>query len=404
MKGRFRITYKDGTSTELEAENADAAKTAAKNAAYTKLDPGGSMSIVDRRRHPSVQVAQVEELVANVDRARDRGRDDRDTRDREERERQGRTDRDTRDREEREGNARGGTFVPIVLAVLSGLILHWIERTLLPTEPGVLTAGVLSLFAAKGTAINTTIAALAAVTGDSLTVPHFPDTKKGSLLQLWADVQTAGTLRIRSPKMHDNVNGIRIDTIASDPTPLLPFGVKTPLYSGDPLIVELAGSATAGDEEFICLLAYYEELSAQHSRLITPDEVNNRIQNLVTVENSITTLTTGIWTGAEAINSEIDQFQHGDDYAILGYKVDTECAAVRYRAPDFANVGLGGPGVETDPELTADWFLRLSRGYGLPLVPVFNSANKSSVFVEALQDENGADVVVTTFLARLKKG
>ena len=360
MKGRFLVTFNDGSSAELEAETADAAKTAAKNAAYTKLDPGGNLPLADRRSHPSVLVQSVKEL--------------------------------------------GTAAIGLGLMLLTGWIASWLEAQIGGAPAGVLTAGVLTLFAAKGTAINTTIAALAAVTGDSLTVPHFPDTKKAWLLQVWADVQLAGTLRIRSPKMHDNVNGIRVATIASDVVPLLPWGVKSPLYPGEVLAVELAGSSTGGDEEFICLLAYFEELSAQHSKLISADEAIARTMNLITVENSITTLTTGVWTGAEAINAEIDQFQHNDEYAILGYKVSAECAAIRYRAPDFANVGLGGPGVETDPELLADWFLRISRAYSLPLVPVFNSANKASVFIEALQDENGTDVVVSTYLARLRKG
>ena len=262
----------------------------------------------------------------------------------------------------------------------------------------------LQLVSAKGTAINTTIAALAAVTGDSLSVPNFDHSKKAWILQLWADVQSAGTLRIRSPKMHDNVNGIRIDTVASDPTPLLPWGVPSRIYPGDVLNVELAGSATAGDEEFVCMLQAFEDLPGQQGRLLAPDQVAQRLDHVITVENTITTLTTGIYTGAEAINAEIDQFQQDRDYAILGYKVDTECAAIGYRAPAWANTRVGGPGVETEAWLTSDWFMRLARTYNLPLVPVFAGSDKASVLVDALQDENGADVTLTTFLGVLRRG
>lgn len=359
MKGRFEVKFKDGKTVELEAEGADAAKAAAKNQRYLELDPGGNLAVADRRAASATQVEYVRELAA-----------------------------------------RAGMFL---LALLTGYAAHLLDQVFFPTAPGVLTAGVLMLVSAKGTAINTTIAALAAVAGDSLAVPHFPDSKSAWILQLWADVQAAGTLRIRSPKMHDNVNGIRIDTIASDPNPLLPWGARQRIYSGDTLNVELAGSATAGDEEFVCLLQYFEELSAQHSRLLSAEDVLRRMRDVVTVENTIATGTTGVYTGSEAINAEIDQFQHNDDYAILGYKVDAECAAIGYRAPDFANVRVGGPGIETEPELTGDWFLRLSRAHNLPLVPVFNAANKASVLVDALQDENGTDVTLTTYLARLTK-
>lgn len=403
MKARFRVTFTDGSVEELEAEGADQAKTEAKNRRFREIDPGGGMNVADRRSHGRTQVRTVEELKADEGRDDAGGRrDEREVETRDERERREQRERDERERSGRTGGHRGD-YVGVILVAALALAGYLLERLLVESTGGVLSAGVLMLVSARGTAITATISALAAVTGDSLAVPHFPDTKKAWLLQVWADVQVAGTLRIRSPKMHDNVNGIRIDTIISDPAPMLPWGARQQLYSGDTLIVELAGSAVAGDEEFVCMLQYFEELSAQHSKLLPADQVLSRLRDTVTVENTITTVATGVYGGAEAINAEIDQFQHNDEYAILGYKVDTECAAIRYRAPDFANVGVGGPGIETEPELTADWFLRLSRAHNLPLVPTFNAANKASVLIDALQDENGADTTVTTFLGRLAR-
>jgi len=259
----------------------------------------------------------------------------------------------------------------------------------------------MQLVTATGTAINTTLAALAAVTGDSLAVPNFDLSKRAWLLQMWADVQAAGTVRVRSPKFHDNVNGIRIDTVASDAKPLLPWGVPQRLYPNDNITVELAGSATAGDIEMVSLLMAFEDLPGIAGRFISFEELMRRQDQLLTAENTIATGTAGGYSGAEAINAEIDQFQHGVDYAILGYKVDAECAAIAYRAPDFGNLRIGGPGDETDFDLYSNWFVRLTRDYGMPLIPVFNGQNKSSVLIDAAQDENGADVTVTTYLARL---
>jgi hypothetical protein len=261
----------------------------------------------------------------------------------------------------------------------------------------------MQLVTAMGTAINTTLAALAAVTGDSLTVPIFPDAKKAWILQVWADAQAAGTLRIRSPKSHDNVNGIRIDTTASDTTPLLPWGFPARIYPGDTITVELAGSATAGDVEHVSMLQAFEELPGQMGRYLSPDEVLKRTEFLLTVENTITTGTAGIWSGAEGINAEIDQFQTNMEYAILGYKVDTEQQAIGWRAPAWANTRIGGPGIETDVWLTSDWFCRISRTYNMPLVPYFAGSDKASVLIDSLVDENGADVTVTTFLAAMKR-
>lgn len=254
----------------------------------------------------------------------------------------------------------------------------------------------------SGTAISATISALTAVSGDSLAVPNFAIGKKALLLQLWADVQVAGTLRVRSPRMHDNVNGIRIDTIVSDPQPLMPWGVTQPLYPNDVLIVELAGSAVAGDIEYISLLEYFEDLPGINARLLTWDALKGRIEQFLTTENTIATGTTAAYTGAEAINAEIDQFQQGVDYAILGYKCDTECQAIGWRAPDFGNLRVGGPGEEIHLGFYSDWFCRLSRMYDLPTIPVFNGSNKASVLIDTAQDENGADTTVTTYLARLR--
>lgn len=252
-----------------------------------------------------------------------------------------------------------------------------------------------------GTAIGAALAPLVAVSGDSLAVKNFELTKSAWLLQAWSKVQAAGTVRIRSPKMHDNVNGIRVDTLISETTPMLPWGCRQRLYPNDNLIIELAGSATAGDIELVTLLNYYDDLPGIAGRFIGLEELQRRLEHVLTVENTIATGTAGGYSGAESINAEIDQFQHGADYCMLGYKVDTECQSIGWRAPDFGNMRLGGPGAETEPEIYSDWFVRLTRFYNVPLIPVFNGQNKASVLIDCAQDENGADVTVTTFLGKL---
>ena len=261
----------------------------------------------------------------------------------------------------------------------------------------------MQLVSAMGTAINTTLAALTAVTGDSLTVPTFPDTKKAWILQVWADVQVAGTARLRWPQGHDNVNGIRVDTIIGDTTPMLPWGFPVRIYPNTPISVELAGSAVAGDVEHVCMLQLYEELPGQLGQYISPADLKGKMEALVTVENTITTGTAGIWSGAEAISAEINQFRSDLNYAILGFKTDTECAGVGYRANAWANTRIGGPGIETEPWLVSDWFAYLSTTYGYACIPFFAGGDHATVQIEALIDENGADPTITTFLAAFKR-
>src|SRR5207244_1402266 len=97
------------------------------------------------------------------------------------------------------------------------------------------------------------------------------------------------------------------------------------------------------------------------------------------------------------------------DYALLGYTVSPvagqtvgECACVRWRGADVGNLGVGGPGSDTDRWLTSRWFVYLSERSGLPCIPIFNSANKAGILLDAAQDENGLDVIVTSIFARLK--
>jgi len=261
----------------------------------------------------------------------------------------------------------------------------------------------LEVINAQGTAIGATIAALAASTGDSLAVRNTGNANPARILQVWTDVQVAGTARLRGSKFHDNVQGIRLDTLVGDIRPLLPWGIAQPVFPNDVIVAELGGSAVAGDIESIGILLHYPDLPGAAARLMSPDEVMRRGANIFTVENTIATPTTGGWGGAEAINVEFDQFHAGALYALVGYLVDTECTSVAWRGADTANMRVGGPGEETERELTADWFLRLSRAFNLPLIPTFAAENKGGITVETVQDENGADVTVTSIFVELSK-
>ena len=259
----------------------------------------------------------------------------------------------------------------------------------------------MELIAGQVTAPGATITALTMIGGTSRVVRNCDFVKNVRLLEAWADVQGAGTLRIRSPKLHDNVQGIRLDTVISDTTPLLPQQAFQRLFPQDELTLELSGSATAGDIETGAFLLYYEDLPGAAARFIGLEELARRAVQILTVENTLATGTAGGFSGEEAITAEFDLMKANTDYALLGYLVDTECAAVRWRGADIANLGIGGPGNETLRHVTAEWFVRLTRNFGVPLIPVFNSASKGAILLDAAQDENGADPTVTSIFAEL---
>ncbi|MCA1834343.1 MAG: hypothetical protein LC750_16735 [Actinobacteria bacterium] len=357
-QGKFRVFFTDKSYEDVDATDRNDAKTKAATVRIKDVDPGGRLDRAELASHARVKIARVAEH--NVD------------------------------------DITAAIVLLVAGAALLADLLH-------PIGAGRhVGAGVLQLIGASGTAISATISALAAVTGDSLTIPFFSDAKKAWLLQLWTDVQVAGTVRVRSGKWHDDVQGIRYKTIISDLRPLLPFGMRQPIYSGDTLHVDLAGSAVAGDIEYVVMLMYYEELSSQSAKMITYEQLEARRVNMITAENTIATGTTAAWTGAEAINSEIDQFHTRTEYALVGYTVDVEASAVAWRGPDFANVRCGGPGDETAREVTANWFAMLARATGLACIPVLSGDNKAATVVETLQDENGADTTLSSILAELR--
>ncbi len=129
-----------------------------------------------------------------------------------------------------------------------------------------------------------------------------------------------------------------------------------------------------------------------------------RIRHIFTVENTLAFGATGGYSGEETVNAEFDLWKANVDYALLGYLVDGECAVVRWRGSDTGNLGVGGPGVEDNRDLTSTWFTMLSSMYDRPLVPVFNAANKDGILVDGAQDEDATNVTVTSIFAELAAG
>ena len=259
----------------------------------------------------------------------------------------------------------------------------------------------LDTVCSAGTAIGATLAATTIYPGDSFTVKNAPLNSDVFLLQAWADNQVAGMMRIRSPKLHDNVDGIRSRVLIGVLEPLLPWGVPQRLYPQDTEIVELAGSAVAGDIETVCQLIYYSDLPGQAARLINADTLKQRLRNVVTARLAITIGSTAAYNGAKAINADADLLKANTDYAVLGMTCDAETAAICLRGPDTGNLRVSVPGEPGLWHVNCHWFRRLSIAYGLALIPIINSANKGGTLVDVAGDENAGTCNVTIWLGEL---
>lgn len=244
--------------------------------------------------------------------------------------------------------------------------------------------------------------------GNSSTVRNANLTSVVALIQTWGNFHNVGMWRIRSPKLHDNVQGIRYRVPALDNGPLVVPGLFQRLVPQDTLTLEINTAAAAGVIEQAAMLLYYTDLPGNAARLIGIPELLKRTQNMWTTEISIAPGVAGSYSGQVAINSNFDNFKANTDYALVGYQVDVRCTAVRFTSPDFSNLGVGGPGLVAATAgttavrpVTARWFYHLTEELGIPLIPVFNAANKFGTLVDVMQDNGGAAVVVTAFLHEL---
>lgn len=244
--------------------------------------------------------------------------------------------------------------------------------------------------------------------GNSLTIRSAPVDSKIWLIDAWAFNQVAGVLRVRSPRLHDNVQGIRMRVAAANSDSLYPNigdgGFNQFLIAQDTLTVEQTGSAVGGQIESGSLLLYYENLPGVGARLIDIPTLDKAGINIIGQEVSITTGTTVAYTGQVTItqNGTIDNFKANTDYALLGVMVDTRVATIRIQGVDVGNLGIGIPGEPTQRHVYQNFFERLSISTGKPCIPVFNSANKTGILVDALGNQAGITTVATFYFVELQ--
>jgi hypothetical protein len=249
------------------------------------------------------------------------------------------------------------------------------------------------------TAPGAVLTAAAAATGNSLQVRAADVRSKVLLLDAWSFNQVAGVTRIRSPRLHDAVNGMRWRQPAALTIPHYPaqFGGAFPqfLIPQDTLIVEQSGSAVGGQIESNTMLVYYENLPGIGARLIDYDTLKKIGVNLTTVEASIVTVITGQYGGGVLVNAATQNLKANTDYALVGGLTDTRGTVIRATGVDFGSLGVGFPAEPSVQDLTANYFIQKAIGYGIALIPVFNSANFGGITVDAQTNQAGGTFIVT---------
>lgn len=260
---------------------------------------------------------------------------------------------------------------------------------------------LLELIGGTYTAPGATEQTLTAFSGQTFQIRDFKDQSGAKLLALWYFVQGAGISKIKSPRMHDNVQGIRQRTIASTVIPTFMDGEGQELVSNDILTYTLSGSATAGDIETAYALVKYNNLQGINARYIGAEEVKSRAVNFLTVEVGLTAGTAGNWSGTRAFTADFDLLKAGKDYAVIGYRTNVLQGAICFYGIDTGNLRVGGPGSLPANYDTSNWFVDLSTRFKTEAIPVINSNNKTSIYVETANNENAASPIVNFYLVEL---
>jgi len=258
----------------------------------------------------------------------------------------------------------------------------------------------IEMLTAAATAAVTTGTAGTALTGDSLVVKNATDGDI-DILAAWQTNQTAGFGQIIFPTAHDTTRGFRANVPIGVNPALIPFGSKMRVKAQEALQLTIAATAVAGDVENMTLLVRYKNLPGINARLMTANQVMDKIEKLTTIENSLASTAGPSYGTPETFNQDSDLLQANRDYAILGMTSRTQVHAIYAQTPDAGNVRFGCPGMLRQ-EITSQWFMLLSRIHGEPLVPIFNSGNKNQSFLGVVTDENAGTFVVDLHLGLLK--
>lgn len=234
--------------------------------------------------------------------------------------------------------------------------------------------------------------------GDSITIPNFNVGSEAWLESFSATGGTVDFVRIRSPRMHDAAQGIRTWIGSPTTVPLIGWGGLENLYPGDTPIVEID---TTGAGSGVILLQYgFTDLTGSNPRFTTEADVLARGQHLMGCEVDLAGGAIGNWSPGVSLNANFDNFEAGNDYALVGYTCSVTTAGISIQGPDTSGWKVGGPG-SNDPKVTRDYFVQLSANSGRPYIPIINANNKASTHLQNVDAAANTATKVTLFLVEL---
>jgi hypothetical protein len=276
--------------------------------------------------------------------------------------------------------------------------------------PPVLT----SVAAFKQSLTGGAFEALAAATGDSLSIIDYPSGSNAYVEEVISGNSAHKMeVAIYSPRFGDNQYGLRMQhqfnpTLSGadgEPQLILAQPVDVPVYSTDVLNVQVNG--TASDNANVVLQLYYENVQGAGSRLATWEQIRGQIMRsndyasrTLAIEVTVTPGATGNYGTSVALNANDDRLQADFDYALLGFTVDQPVLSIGIRGPDTGFYRIPMPG-SWNSRVTASWFVDQDQQRPTPHIPIINSNNKATTFLDGLSSANAGATKVSLLLAQL---
>ena len=232
---------------------------------------------------------------------------------------------------------------------------------------------------------------LAANSGDNVAVAAFNDSAGGGarIKEAWAMDSTHACeiemIYTRPDSTHDQQHGVRFQVPALYPAgsagkagahSLLPGPSNISVFKNDS--PQILVTSTASDAVAMTYLTEYDDLPGAQAQFIDPTTAYSlRKSNLSFYVNAVASGTAGLYGAARVLNADDDRFHGNTWYAILGYSVQVPVLTIALAGPETGAYKIAGPGGALNLDNTF-YFLEQSLRYGQPLIPVFNSANKSN--------------------------
>jgi hypothetical protein len=250
----------------------------------------------------------------------------------------------------------------------------------------------------KATDPGSTYTAITAATGTPLQVRNFSPSDWATLEMIVRRGASNGAVRIRSPLLADDVQGIKFLTSESPSAWVIPPDYAQKVQAGDTLTVEVTGGTAETDVAAYSI--YYANLPGASARLHMPGDIVGNVANIKPLTVAVTnSATIGTWTDT-LITTGDKLVKAGKTYAVLGYLTTAALAVVGVRGSELNNFRVCGPG-STNSMVTAEWFSWISAKHNTPHIPVFNGSNRTAVYVSTADDTASSTSTVTLILAEL---